>query len=170
MTASVKTTNTTVAVASSLAMALMMVISAQAVIPIPGTPVPITLQVFALFAGAMAMGPAETGMGMLIYMLLGGMGFGVFAHGTAFSGLGATMGYVIGMAVAAPMVSWLKDRINRVWAGIIGLIMIYFAGTSFLCVFAHISPIQAIIVGILPFLAPDLLKLGLANAIINKIR
>ena len=154
--------------ARGLAFALLMALSAQAVIPVPGTPVPVTLQVFALFAGALAMGPVEIGLGMVIYLLLGRMGFGVFAHGTAFSGLGATMGYVTGMLVAAPIVSLLKEH-SDVWAGIAGLFMIYLAGAGFLCVFMHISFIHALAIGVLPFMAPDFIKLGLAIAVARKL-
>jgi len=153
-----------------LAFALLMVLSAQAVIPVPGIPVPITLQVLTIFAGAMVLGPVESGMGMLFYIMLGGMGFAVFANGTAMSGLGATTGYIIGMAFAAPLISFLRERMNHVSACIVGLFMIYFAGIAFLCIYMHISPIHAFVVGVLPFLVPDLLKLGLAVTIIGKIQ
>jgi len=161
-------TSLTRSLTRGLAFAMLMALSAQAVIPVPGTPVPVTLQVFALFAGALAMGPVEIGAGMVIYLLLGSMGLGVFAHGAALSGLGATTGYVIGMLIAAPIVSLLKKH-SDVWAGIAGLFMIYLAGAGFLCMFAHISFIHALVIGVLPFMIPDFIKLGLAIMMVRKL-
>ena len=154
----------------SMAMTLIMVLSSRAVIPIPGTPVPLTLQVFGLFAGALFMGPAESALGMLLYVLLGAMGFGVFANQASIAQLGVGTGYVAGMVMAAPVIGMLRRKINYAWAAMTGLTMIYASGVAYLCITTHTSVTQALVIGVLPFVLPDLIKLGFAAVIIGYIK
>ncbi len=151
-------------------MTLIMVLSSRAVIPIPGTPVPLTLQVFGLFVGALFMGPAESGLGMLLYVFLGATGLGVFAHNATLAQLGVGAGYVAGMVLAAPVIGILRQRVGDVWASITGLFMIYVSGTAYLCTVAHVSLFHAIVIGVLPFVAPDLMKVGVAAWMLRGIR
>lgn len=147
-------------------------------IPLPFSPVPITIQVlFVFLAGAMLKSKWGT-LSMLVYALLGIAGLPVFSGGASGPGvlLGPTGGYIIGFVLAPFVIGFLSERVkkpgylsNALCMGA-GLVVIYALGMVQLAIVANLSPVQAITLGMLPFILGDLLKLAVAAYIASRYR
>jgi biotin transport system substrate-specific component len=146
-------------------------LSAQVAIPLPFTPVPLSLQTFAVLLSAAALGPARAATGMLLYLGAGMAGVPWFSQQTSGWGF-PSFGYVIGFVLAAVLVGVLArrgaDRSIRGTAGtmIAGNLVIYAVGVPYLAVAIGVDLVQAIGLGVLPFLAGDLLKIVLAAGLL----
>lgn len=90
----------------------VVLIALMAQINIPIKPVSITLQTVAVILIALVYSPSEAFKTMFLYTLLGLLGVPVFMHYT--SGIeklyGPSAGYIIGMFLAAPIVSYVKMK------------------------------------------------------------
>ena len=83
-------------------------LSAQVSIPLPFTPVPLTLQTFAVLLTGAALGTVRGVLSMSLYLVAGVLGAPVFSNHTSGWG-GASFGYVIGFVVAAAVVGRLAE-------------------------------------------------------------
>lgn len=137
---------------------------------IPFQPVPFTLQsLFASLAGIL-LGSSIGVMSQIVYILLGIVGLPVFAGGKAGIGVlfGPTGGYLIGFVAAAFIIGKivkLKNDPGLSWmilALTAGNLVIYFFGTVQLAFIADLSIQKALLIGVLPFLPGDLIKLAAA--------
>jgi biotin transport system substrate-specific component len=146
-------------------------LAAQVSIPLPFTPVPVTGQTFAVLLTAGVLGAGRAIASMLLYIALGMAGVPWFAGGsTAFKegALVVTFGYVVGFLVAAALVGYLAQRGNTRTplraAGlmVLGNIVIYLIGATWLAAAINISLSTAFEVGVQPFLLGDALKILLA--------
>lgn len=147
-------------------------------IPLPFSPVPITLQtMFTYMAGAL-LGSKLGALSQLIYILLGVSGLPIFAGGNAgfLILIGPTGGYLIGFIVGAFIIGKLiemKKKFSFLWlvsCMVIGTIPIYTFGLIQLIVWTKINMINAFIVGILPFIVGDSLKILIAAYITYRIK
>ncbi|WP_433796198.1 biotin transporter BioY [Actinoplanes sp. CA-252034] len=146
-------------------------VSAQISVPVPGSPVPVTGQTFAVLLAAAALGPWRGPAASLTYVLAGLAGVPWFAGGT--SGLpGATFGYLAGMVLASAVVGALASHgADRTpWrvapTMLLGNLVVYAVGVTWLAVTLQLSPQQAITVGLVPFLLGDALKILLAAGLL----
>ncbi|HEY8180535.1 MAG TPA: biotin transporter BioY [Candidatus Limnocylindria bacterium] len=138
---------------------------------VPLVPVPITMQTFVvLFAGA-ALGPWRGGAAMLLYVVAGSLGVPWFADGGSGFG-GPTFGYLIGFAVAAPVVGALASRgADRTVSGtivimVLGNLIIYACGVPWLMASLGLPLTVALESGLWPFVIGDALKLALAAGLL----
>jgi biotin transport system substrate-specific component len=152
--------------------ALLIALSAQAVIPLPFSPVPMTLQPLAVLVVGGLLGAARGAAALVLYLALGVFGLPVFAGGGsgALRLLGPTGGYLLAFPVAAAITGRLAspapDSILRVLlACAVGMVIIHAGGVSQLAALGG-DPGLAFRVGFFPFLTGDLLKVGLAAAVI----
>ena len=139
---------------------------------IPGNPVPYTLQNFGVLVVGGALGLRRGGAAAVLYVLLGVVGLPFFAEGKG--GLqviwGATGGYLIGFVAAAAIVGRLAElgwdrRIGgAIGATAIGTAVIYAIGVPWLAATTGLSLGEAIQVGLVPFIAVDIVKLLAAAA------
>jgi biotin transport system substrate-specific component len=137
-------------------------------------PVDMSLQTLAVFLIAASFGMRLAVATLLLYMVEGMLGWPVF-QGTPEKGLGlaymvgTTGGYLVGFVVAAAIVGWAADRgWDRSFFRFFGVLLVAeFAilalGYGWLAVL--IGPDKAWTFGVVPFLVPDLVKVGLAAAI-----
>lgn len=148
-----------------------------AYIAIPIGPVPIVLQnLFVMLAGLLLGGRwGLTSVG--VYLLAGAVGLPVFAGGTGGIGkfIGPTGGYLLGFAAAAYVIGKISERGKGlvaidVLAMILGTIIIYGLGVSWLKVVTGMSITKAVTVGMLPFLFGDALKIAAAIPIARALR
>ncbi|MDR3270382.1 MAG: biotin transporter BioY [Peptococcaceae bacterium] len=138
-----------------------------AYIVIPFQPVPITLQNLFTFLAAVLLGGKWGALSQLIYVLLGIIGLPVFAGGKAGLGtlFGPTGGYIIGFVIGAYVlgkIAELRRRKGTLWillAIVAGEIVIYTVGTLWLSFVSHISLSKALLLGVVPFIIGDLLKI-----------
>ncbi len=151
---------------------------AQVAIPIPFSPVPITMQVFAVCLAAGILGARLGGLSMLIYMLLGVAGVPVFAQAKAGLPvvLGPTGGYIWGFIIAAFVIGWLIERVKQpsyktmLLAMFAGLAVIYTTGTIQLAFVMQLTAAKALAFGVGWFLPLDAVKLFLAAGISYSVR
>lgn len=149
-------------------------------ITIPFGEVPFTLQTFAVAAVGGLLGVKRGTAAVAIYILMGLVGIPVFAgfRPGIVALMGATGGYIVGFLFAAPIsglgaklpVKRPAGRIAAIWAiDILGLALCYFFGTVwFLLIYngGNADPMgigAALMLCVVPYIAPDLLKLFLAS-------
>lgn len=146
---------------------------------IPMWPVPITMGTFAVLAIGAAYGPRLGLTTILGYMIIGALGFDVFAGSSAEAyGLtymmGGTGGYLVGYVLATLALGWAARRgwdRSMAWmavAMLIGNALIYVPGLLWLGqLYGWDKPILAW--GLTPFLIGDALKLALAALLLPAV-
>ena len=156
-------------------MATLMAIGAYIAIPIG--PVPIVLQNLFVMVAALLLGRKWGFISVCVYLLAGAVGLPVFAGGTGGLGkfIGPTGGYLIGFAIAAFIIGAISEKGEGKLAVdiigmIIGTIVIYAIGVSWLKVVTGMTFTKAIAVGMLPFLIGDVLKIAAAGPIAKALR
>jgi len=142
-------------------------------ISIPFFPVPITLQtLFVLLAAAVLRRSAV--IPVTLYVLLGAFGLPVFHNGVAGIGvlLGPTGGYLVGFIPAA-LFAGLAYEHSRWIIHVLGICAataaIYLSGLAWLVYSTGMSLVPAIIVGVIPFLAADIVKAYAAYQIAERL-
>ncbi|TYB30816.1 MAG: biotin transporter BioY [Candidatus Mcinerneyibacterium aminivorans] len=155
----------------------LIAISAYIIIPIPFSPVPITAQTIIVMLAGSLLSSVHAGTSVLIFLLMGAVGLPVFSKGQSGVGtiLGPTGGYLIGFFLAVIAISLLtknKKNFKRfLTANIIGgVIIIYTAGVLWLSFISNIGIKKALLVGAVPFLPGDILKVILASFLANKLK
>jgi len=147
-------------------------LAVSAKIMVPMLPVPMSMGTFAVLTIGAAYG-ARLGLVTIIgYMLVGMLGFDVFAKSTAdLNGLtymmGSTGGYLVGFVLATLALGllaargWDRSPVKMAGAMLIGNALIYVPGLLWLGVlYGFDKPILAW--GLTPFLLGDAVKLALA--------
>ncbi|MFP4300422.1 MAG: biotin transporter BioY [Spirochaetaceae bacterium] len=161
------------AVRAALFVALI-TLGSYVLIPLPFSPVPIALQSgFVILAGLLLpVRWAVTSVGA--YLLLGAVGLPIFSAGTGGLGhiLGPTGGYLLGYLPAVMVTAILSgDSLRRNgFAGMIGSLLIYALGVPWLATVQGLSTLQAVSLGMLPFLPGDALKLVAATLLARSTR
>lgn len=149
-------------------------LAAQVSIPLPFTPVPLTLQTFAVLLAASALGTARGVASMALYALAGIAGVPWFAEGSSGFAM-PSFGYIVGFIAAAFVVGRLAEHgATRAFGRSIGLmvigsLVIYAVGATWLK-FALDIPFfgadSAWAYGVQPFLIGDAIKLLAASALL----
>jgi biotin transport system substrate-specific component len=141
--------------------------AAQVAISTPLSPVPFTLQTFAVLVTGAALGSVRGLLSMLLYLAVGAAGVPWFASHSSGWG-GSSFGYVIGFVVAAFVVGRLAERradrhvLSTVAMMVLGNVVIYVVGAAWLARDLGLTAGQAIDLGVRPFLATDAVKIGVA--------
>ena len=156
------------------ALTLLTIISAQVVIPLPFTPVPMTLQTFAILFGAAAIGPYKSTMAQFIYLLIAAIGFPVLASdkGGVEALFGATAGYLFAFLVSSYVVGLVAKQLStrkfiNVFVGFfLGTFLIYFFGATWLAFYTGNDLAYGISKGVLPFVLGDIVKALLAASLL----
>jgi len=142
-------------------------ISAQVVIPLPFTPVPLTLQTFAVLLVGAALGTWRGVASMVVYAAAGTAGVPWFSAGSSGWG-GASYGYILGFILAAGIVGRLAEHgatrtpLRTAGLMVLGNVVIYAVGVSYLKFAIDASWATALSLGMIPFLLGDALKIALA--------
>lgn len=158
-------------VALVLGGAAFVAVAAQIAIPLPFTPVPLTLQTFAVLLTGAALGSLRGVLAMTVYALVGMAGAPIYSQGASGFG-GATFGYILGFIVAAFIVGRLAENgasttpFRAAGLMVIGNIAIYAVGVSWLKVSMDMTWSMAIALGLTPFLIGDLVKIALAAGLL----
>jgi biotin transporter BioY len=147
---------------------LFIAASTQLKIFLPFSPVPITGQTFAVLMTGALCGARRGGLSVVLYIIMGMSGLGVFALGGGFSVLlGATGGYLLGFIAAAYVTGLLAERgwdrriETTILAMVFGNMVIYAFGLLWLCCLVGFSR-TVLVMGLYPFIIGDLLKIVLA--------
>ncbi len=150
--------------------ALFTALSARITIPLPFTPVPITLQVFAVLLAALVLGARGGALSQLLYLAAIATGLPVDAYARGAAALsGPTAGYLVGFVLGAFVTGWVATRMPSLWIGrflaaFAGLWTIYGCGVLWLAVVTG-GLETAVMWGLVPFIGVDLLKATAAAAV-----
>ncbi len=147
------------------------IVSLLSTISIPIGPVPVTLQVFAIFLMAFFLSPLDSLVVMIGYTLLGMIGLPVFAgSGGIGSIISPVGGYILGFIPSAAIASfgWKRNGIFRFVILSLALLTIYAFGVGVLYFYLH-SFRRSIETGFLPFIWIDVIKISLVFPLAKKI-
>ena len=147
-------------------------VAAKVKVPMWPSPVPITLGTFAVLTIGAAYGARLGLVTILGYMLIGALGYDVFASSSAEKNglaymMGGTGGYLLGYVLATVALGWAAqrgwDRSVPKMAGamLIGNALIYVPGVLWLHQFTT-GWAQTLDWGLTPYLIGDAMKLALA--------
>ena len=149
-------------------------------LPLGFTPVPLTLQPFAVLLLGLLLAPRLAAATLGAYLLEGAMGLPVFAPGLAFGAglahlLGPTGGYLMSYPAAAALIAYLWRRNRRgfsvaLMSAVAGNVLILLCGFVWLTVWTHgagsnTSIKTSFAMAVLPFLPGDALKVVAAAAV-----
>ena len=152
----------TLVVSASLFVALC----ARVTLPLPFTPVPLTLQNFAVLLVGLGLGSRRGFLSLALYLVEGAVGLPVF-NPTGTGGiaqlLGPTGGYLMAYPVVAFVSGWLAESGSRnFWraaiAAIVGEVVLFAGGLAWLAVWTHGSWWQAAHFGLYPFVFAEVAK------------
>ena len=144
---------------------------AQISIHLSFTPVPITGQTLGVLLAGTALGWRRAAASMALYAVAGVAGVPWFAGGTS-GYVGASFGYIVGFFFAAAACGYLAERgadrsvLRSVPAMIVGEIIIYAFGVSWLAIDLHLSRNAALADGFTPFVAGDAIKAAIAAGLL----
>ncbi|HYC31496.1 MAG TPA: biotin transporter BioY [Gemmatimonadales bacterium] len=160
--------------------ALLVALAGQVVVPVPMSPVPMTLQPLAVLVVGGVLGARAGAEALVLYLVLGLLGAPVFAGGGAGIArlLGPTGGYLLAFPAAAALTGAVVGGgppavLRTLLACAAGMVLIHAGGVAQLALQGG-DPALAFRVGFVPFLTGDLLKIGLAAAVViavgNRLR
>ena len=154
-----------------VAFSLFVALSAQVVIPLPFTPVPLTMQTFAVLLTGALLGSRLGALALALYVMEGAAGLPFFSAGRG----GAhhllytpAVGYLLSYPVAAFVTGWLAERgwdrrfSTAATAMLLGSALILFGGWLGFLLFQ--SPAVAFSMAVVPFIPGDIVKIALAAA------
>lgn len=169
----------------------LLAIAAKIKVPMWPSPVPITMGTFAVLALGAAYGPRLGLVTILGYMIVGALGFDVFAGSSAEKfGLGYMMGgtggYLVGYVLAtvwlgySARMGWDRSVVMMAAAMVVANALIYVPGLAWLYQVVEVGGLfnpekfasvwhQTMMWGITPFLIGDILKLALAAVLLPAV-
>jgi len=156
---------------AALPAALLTALSAQIAVPLPWTPVPVTLQVFAVLAAAGLLGPRMSAVAQAEYLLMGLAGAPVFAGLRAGPAaiLSPTGGYILAFLPASVICGALAQR-RTLSAVLLGCAcaagVIHAGGLLWMHLTMGVPLDRAFALASAPFIAVDAAKVAAAAAVI----
>lgn len=155
--------------------ALIVALTLFPAIEIGISPVPITLQTFAVALAAMLLGARRGALTVLTYLALIAIGLPVAAGYVGGLGVlaGPTGGFLVGFVpqalVVGAVATWATRRSvsapRLMLAGLAGMPVVYALGTLWLMVVTGMGPGAALAAAVAPFLIGDVLKNALAAVV-----
>jgi biotin transport system substrate-specific component len=158
--------------------AALVAAGARVTIPLWFTPVPITLQVFAVILIGLTLPWPVAFLALAEYVAAGLLGLPVFSGGNSGPAwlLGATGGYIYGFLVAAPVIALLSNWLGsyfKIVAALAGIGVIYFFGwihlsAWYMVVQGAADPwVLGFLKGVAPFILVDVGKAVAATALVH---
>jgi biotin transport system substrate-specific component len=154
-----------------VAFSLFVALSAQVVIPLPFTPVPITMQTFAVLLTGALLGSRLGAAALMLYIVEGALGLPFFRGGNGgalYLAFSPTAGYLLAYPLAAFLTGRLAERgwdrkfLTAAAAIALGSTVVLFGG--WLGLLRFYSAGQAFALGVAPFVIGDIVKIALAAA------
>lgn len=144
-------------------------------------PVPFSVQTFFVVLAALVLSPPWAASSMAVYVTIGAIGMPVFAGGKGGVAviLGPTGGYLIGFIAGAFAGAFVREALERrgvrqiVADGAAALVVtavIYGLGVAQLSIVAGMGLGAAVIAGVVPFVAGDLVKAAVAVGAASLVR
>jgi biotin transport system substrate-specific component len=164
-----------------IAASLFVAVCAHVSLPLPFTPVPVTLQTFAVFLVGMLLGPTAGFAAMMAYLAEGAAGLPVFSpHGPGGFAqlLGPTGGFLFSYPLAAAVAGWIvrgtpfvsSKFALAVTAGVFASAVVFSLGAGWLVLYAHKSASLAWQLGVAPFLPGDAFKILAGASVFSSLQ
>jgi biotin transport system substrate-specific component len=141
-------------------------------ITIPISAVPISFTNLAIYLSVTILGLKKGTISYLAYLLIGFVGVPVFSAFTAGPGklLGPTGGYLIGFIFLCLIAGFFVDRFSGnkymyALGMVIGTAVTYVLGSAWLAYQAHMSFGAALVVGVIPYILGDIVKIVIATTL-----
>jgi biotin transport system substrate-specific component len=167
-------TRSSAKVALACLFAALACVGAYITLPLPISPVPLVLTNLFAILGGLLLGPVWGSLSVLLYLVIGALGFPVFSGGRG--GLahlaGPTSGYLVGYlvgALLAGLIARKRGLLRSVIGSILGFASVLAIGATALKLFNGLSWGKAIAVGILPFVIGDGIKAALTAIVATKL-
>jgi len=148
-----------------------------AFIAIPIGPVPIVLQNLFVYLTGLLLGSRWGLLGIAAYLLAGAVGLPVFAGGKGGIGhlIGPTGGYLLGFLPAVALIGRITERnegklLFALASLIAGTVVIYACGVTWLSIVTGMTFVKSLVVGMVPFLIGDAIKITAALFIAKSLR
>lgn len=164
----------TIVIAASLFVALC----AQVRVPLWFTPVPITLQTFAVILVGLTLGSRRGFAALAVYLAEGAAGLPVFAPGPAGIAkvMGITGGYLMSYPVAAFLAGFAMERwhtterrfaptVDIIFGALSAEAVIFLGGALWFWTLTHYTVRTVLIMSVFPFLPGEAIKLAFACAL-----
>jgi biotin transport system substrate-specific component len=160
-------------------------LAAQVSIPLDFTPVPLTLQTFAVLLVGASLGWMRGALSMLVYLAVPALGVPWFANGSDYGdpALKFTYGYLIGFVFAAALAGYLSSRgndrhfVSSFGQMVLSSAVIYLFGVTVLMATADLAVGDGVVQGLAPFIPGDMIKalaaaglLPLAWKLVSRVR
>jgi biotin transport system substrate-specific component len=155
-----------------VAASLFVAVCARFSLSIPGTPVPLSMQNFAVLLVGLSLGSRRGFMALILYLAEGAAGLPVFSPIGAPGILrfaGPTTGYLIAYPFVAGLAGYIFERGKQTFtraasAALAGEVLLFVCGISWLYVLTH-SLARAITYGLYWFIFAEIMKVMLAAGI-----
>jgi biotin transport system substrate-specific component len=156
----------------------LIAILAQVAIPLPVSPVPFTGQIIGVMITGALLPRRAALLTIIAYLMIGVAGMPVFslARGGLYMLTGPSGGYLLGFIPAVLIITLLLKKVAQpsllqlIIAMLPGLGLIYFFGTLQLGLLMHFSIKQAFLVGVVPFILFDLVKVAISALLSRQIK
>ncbi|HYN14421.1 MAG TPA: biotin transporter BioY [Terriglobales bacterium] len=156
---------------------LFVALCARVTVPLPFTPVPLTLQNFAVLLVGLALGSRRGFAALALYLVEGALGLPVF-NPTGLGGiaqvLGPTGGYLMAYPVVAFLSGWIAERgagsfRRYAVAAVVGEVVLFAGGLAWLTVWTRGSWWQAAHFGLYPFVFAEVAKVMAAAGLAARL-
>jgi biotin transport system substrate-specific component len=150
-------------------------------LPLPFTPVPLTLQNFAVLLVGMFLGPVAGFSAMVLYLVEGAVGLPVFtpyAAGGIAHLLGPNGGYLFSYPLAAATAGWVVRAMQSITtrfrsalvAATVATLPIFLFGASWFAYYAHHNVTVTWAMAIAPFISGEIVKITAAAGIFSTLQ
>lgn len=150
-------------------------VASQIIIPI-GL-VPVSFSLVAVYLTGALLDKRAAFFSQMCYVLLGAVGAPVFSgfSGGAAKLAGPTGGYLLAYPLMALIIAWLAERWGRTAvksaaAMALSLVCCYVLGTTQLVLLTGLDVYSALMAGVIPFIAGDVVKIALSVAVAHSLR
>jgi biotin transport system substrate-specific component len=155
---------------------LFVALCARVAVPLPFTPVPLTLQNFAVVLVGLLLGSRRGAIALALYLMEGAFGLPVFSSGLGGIALllGPTGGYLMAYPLAAFASGWIGERgassFRRGTVGALaGDVVLFAGGLAWLTLWTHGSWRQAAHFGLYPFMFAEVAKVMAAAGLAARL-
>ena len=151
-------------------------------LPLPFTPVPLTLQNFAVILVGMALGPFAGFSAMVLYLAEGALGLPVFTPSGGPGGLahllGPNGGFLFSYPLAAGLAGWLTRALqpfttrfrSALLSASVATIPIFVLGSGWLAHFLHLGAAATWSLAVGPFIPGEIVKITAAAGIFSSLQ
>jgi biotin transport system substrate-specific component len=151
-------------------------------LPLPFTPVPLTLQNFAVLIVGMALGPVAGFSAMVLYLAEGALGLPVFTPSGGPAGMAHLLGpnggflfsYPLAAAIAGWMVRTLQPLTSRFRSALVAAtaatLPIFLLGAGWLSLYAHLGTSATLSFAVTPFVPGEIVKITAAAGIFSTLQ